>query len=393
MKVLIYNSSARGSGQFVRSLKVAQVITNSFRDARCVILAGNSRVERPVPDRTLIPAMPQIRKSRDGTYCLSSLNEIRSTTSLPSVTEAFAVRRLLIQSTIDQYDPDVFLVDSRPAGLNGELQDVLGQLARTSKCRTVLMLRDIVDEPGLVTRRWAQDGTYRLIDEAYEDVVIWGDEQIFDAVAAYGLSARRDKVAYLGYLGSPRLAVTDSDAGDGASPSGRILFTVGGGFDGSGIIETVCAYIKRTSSSDHCLSFTIVLGAHSPIAISDLLARYGGPCRDAEVYSYVPGLEGLISKAAVVVTMCGYNTLVELIERNKRIIAIPSSLGAEQAMRARILSSVYDGMWVIPERELTADALGQLVDSALRSPRPSTQIGMNGAANLTAFLGRRAHAL
>jgi len=390
VKVLAYNSSARGAGQFVRSLKIARVITDSFANARCVILAGNSRVERSVPDRTSIVPMPQIRKSIDGDYLLGPINAARPAPLPGNVAEAFALRRQIIQSTIDEYDPDVFLVDSRPKGLNDELLDVLRQLTRTSRCRTVLMLRDIVDDPALVTRRWVEHGTYRMIDEVYDDVVIWGDEHTFDAVAAYRLSAFQEKVTYLGYLGGGVLPVFGQlDRDEATEASGRVLVTVGGGFDGGGIIRTVYDYNSRTSSAYPPLNFTIVLGAHSPDTIADLFESDRRPYRSIEIYRHVPELEGLISEAAVVVSMCGYNTLLELLERRKKIIAIPRShSGAEQTMRANLLSGLYDGMWVVPQNELTVDALERSLSSALRSDRPKLQMEMTGAANLVAFLSR-----
>ncbi len=392
MKVLAYNSSARGYGQFVRSLKIAGVITGSFADARCMILVGNSRVERNVPDRTSIVPMPEIRKSIEGDYLLGSINPAGSVPLPGSVAEAFALRRQIIQSTIDEYAPDVFLVDSRPEGLNYELLHVLRQLTRTSKCRTVLMLRDIVDDPALVTRRWMEHGTYQMIDEVYDNVVIWGDEQTFDAVAAYRLSEFQEKVTYLGYLGGgvpPVFGPDRDEAAEAPGRVGRILVTVGGGFDGGGVIRTVYDFISRASSADPPLNFTIVLGAHSPGTIADLFEHHRWPCRSIEVYRHVPELEGLISEAAVVVSMCGYNTLLELIERKKKIIAIPRShSGAEQTMRANLLSSLYDGMWVVPQNELTVDALERSLISALRSGRPRLQMEMTGAANLVAFLSR-----
>lgn len=390
MKVLAYNSSARGYGQFVRSLKIARVITDSFADARCVILAGNSRVERSVPDRTSIVPMPEIRKSIDGDYLLGPIN-VAGPVPLPgNVAEAFALRKRIIQATIDEYAPDVFLVDSRPKGLNDELLDVLWQLTRTSKCRTVLMLRDIVDDPALVTRRWREHGTYRMIDEVYDDVLIWGDEQTFNAVAAYRLSAFQEKVTYLGYLGGCVLPIepNQDEPAEPADRVGRILVTVGGGFDGDGIIRTVYDLITRASSAYPPLDFTIVLGAHSPGTIVDLFEHDQRLCH-VEVYRHVPGLECLISEAPVVVSMCGYNTLLELIERRKKIIAIPRShSGAEQTMRADLLSSLYDGMWVVPQNKLTVDALERSLVSALRSDPPKLQMKMTGANNLVAFLSR-----
>lgn len=333
--------------------------------------------------------MPQIRKSSDGDYVLVPLQPAGSTPQPSCPTEAFAIRKRIIRSTIKEFDPDVFLVDFRAAGLNGELLEVLWQISAWSKCKTVLVLRDIMDDPNLVIRSWTNQGIYRLIDKAYDKVVVFGNESIFDAIESYQLSPARSKVFYLGYLGSPGFSACDLNPSEPGGASRHVLITVGGGFDGGGIIQTVCEYIIRTSHQNQQLSFTVVLGANSTLSISDLFERYHDLSRNTQVYGYVSSLDCLIAKADVVVSMCGYNTLIELIERGKKIIAIPRTHhGSEQIMRASLLSRVYDGMWVIPENELTPERLETEIEIALMGPSPTVQMEMTGARNLIAFLKR-----
>jgi predicted glycosyltransferase len=370
----------------VRSLKIAEVITNAFPDARCVILAGNSCVERHLPTRTDVVRMPEIRKSKGGDYMLLPPSLAGSTPQPRCPSEAFTIRKKIIQSTIKQYDPDMFLVDSRPSGLNDELLEVLAQMSAWSECKTVLMLRDIVDEPKLVTTRWADQGIYKLIDEAYDKVVVFGNEWIFDAIESYQMSPFRAKVFYLGYIGSPGFSASGCHPSESSGGPKHILITVGGGFDGADIIQTVCEYISRTPQNQQ-LAFSVVLGNNSTLAISDLFERYVDLSRNTQVYGHVSALDSLICKADLVVSMCGYNTLIELIERGKKIIAIPRThSGSEQIMRASLLSNVYDGMWVIPEKELTVERLKVSIDRALMAPSPTVQMEMSGARNLIAFL-------
>jgi predicted glycosyltransferase len=371
----------------VRSLKIAEIITKAFPDARCVILAGNSFLAKHIPARTDVIRMPEIRKSIGGDYMLVPLKPSVATPQPNCSSEAFAIRKRIIRATIAEYDPDVFLVDSRPAGLNGELLEVLEQMAVGSKCKAVLMLRDIVDEPNLVIERWTDQGTYKLINEAYDKVVVFGNESIFNAIERYQMSAFREKVVYLGYLGSPGFSASDCDASElGGTPT-HVLVTVGGGFDGGSIIETMCEYISNASHRNQQPGFSVVLGSNSTLTISHLIERYSDMPRNTQVYRHVRCLDHLIAKAQIVVSMCGYNTLIELIERRKKIIAIPRThSGSEQTMRASLLDRIYDGMWVIPQKELTAERLGRMVGSALTAPQPKVQMEMSGARNLVTFL-------
>ena len=72
MRILLYNSGARGIGQYVRSLKIAEFLVSSLPDSSCRILAGNSIVERSLPENTDVVALPQISKSLDGRYLLKT---------------------------------------------------------------------------------------------------------------------------------------------------------------------------------------------------------------------------------------------------------------------------------------------------------------------------------
>ena len=174
MRVLLYNSSARGTGQFIRSIKVAQVITESFDHSVVEILAGNCIVPRALPPRTTVVALPQISKSIDGEYVSSGA----------SVDSAFKKRSAAISEAIKRFGPDYFFVDSRPLGLRDELRDVLLQLQET-KCRSILLLRDIVDDSQIVKNQWDQAGWYQAVRALYQNVLILGEKDLYDAVHEY----------------------------------------------------------------------------------------------------------------------------------------------------------------------------------------------------------------
>jgi predicted glycosyltransferase len=168
--------------------------------------------------------------------------------------------------------------------------------------------------------------------------------------------------------------------------AGHILVTVGGGFDGDTIIKTVCAYINDSFSSDHTLSYTIVLGSNSPLKISTLFEHYKNIIHNTQIVSHVESLEQFIAKAELVISMCGYNTFTELIGSNKKIIAIPRChSGKEQLIRANTFAQFYDGIWVLPEKNLNFERLDSLIRCAISSPHPKRRIQMRGNENLVAF--------
>lgn len=387
MRILTYNSSARGAGQYVRSLKLARIVVDSSCEAQVVILAGNSVVERQVPARTEIVALPQVWKTAQGAYVANSSGRPAPQNQCRDLSETFALRRQIIRSTLENFQPDLFLVDSRPLGLNGELAEFLELRSLVPRCRNVLALRDIVDEPRLVTERWSSDGTYTFISNHYDKVVVFGEEGAFDAVAHYELSEARQKIRYLGFLGSSKPIRAYSVGTQSAPARNTVLVTVGGGYDGAAIIETVCRYINGGSHETQQLRFTIVLGSNSPLSASRLLAQYPLIRRNTVICGHVNNLDDLISEAHVVVSMCGYNTLFELVQRMKKVIGIPRSYtGSEQLLRADVIRHLYDGLWVLPENQLTPDKLERLMGQVMAAPPPNTHLPMTGSTNFVAFL-------
>src|SRR5438045_887962 len=150
------------------------------------------------------------------------------------------LRRDLLASVARHFRPRLLIVDNVPGGLRGELIPTLRYLKSIS-CRLVLGLRDIVDEPELVRRAWALDGSYELLEDLYDRILVYGQREIFDVPTEYAFSAAAAaKTTFVGYLGRARGARTREQVryslGVG---SGRVaLVMVGGGEDGYELLRT-----------------------------------------------------------------------------------------------------------------------------------------------------------
>jgi predicted glycosyltransferase len=366
-------------------MKIAEFITLSVPDSSCRILAGNSVVERSLPRNTDVVGLPQIVKSLDGAYSLRTGEEHSFKSDLAGLSKAFAIRRQIIDSTIDSYAPDILLVDSRPSGLGGELIEPLSRVS-SLRCKLVLLQRDIVDAPLETVRKWQDEGVYSLIQTLYDSAVFLGEQSFFDALLEYQLQPYKDKVFHLGFLGNPGFESAYSMFRTPSSKK-RVLVTVGGGYDGSEIIKTVCALLVDNTENMGDLVFTIVLGANSPCTSAEIGGQLQGAAADVEVVKHVCDLTSRIMEADLVISMCGYNTLFELIEAQKKIIAVPRGhSGYEQSLRACLLGGTYDGLWVIPQDEFSPKKLAIAIADALEAPPPVVRIPMNGAANLVTHL-------
>ncbi len=79
------------------------------------------------------------------------------------------------------FRPDILLVDHMPHGAMGELRPALEALRRiVPKARVVLGLRDIIDAPEVVRRRWQMEGAYEAMQRFYDLVIVYGSRDVFD---------------------------------------------------------------------------------------------------------------------------------------------------------------------------------------------------------------------
>src|SRR5262249_711107 len=73
--------------------------------------------------------------------------------------------------------------------------------------RIVLGLRDIIDAPDVVARRWQLEGAYEVMERYYDMVLVFGSREVFDLAREYRLPEPvQQRVCYCGYLCTPATA-------------------------------------------------------------------------------------------------------------------------------------------------------------------------------------------
>ena len=283
-------------------------------------------------------------------------------------------REALILKQVMNLRPDVLLVDHAPAGMNGELLSTLSLIRREMPgTRTILGLRDILDSPDAVRSIWESQGTHALIEEAYDDVFVYGSRSLFDISAAYGLSHRvARRVRYCGHVVEREFA----DVGDACGvcwsaerAGGRpvVLVTVGGGGDGRFLVQ---AYLEALHRGHAAGAYSVVvLGPLMDRAEKAALMAMAEGRSDVEFVDVVVGLQGCVRAADLVVAMAGYNTCAEIVANRKKAVLVPRAAPrAEQRMRARLLADMGLGACVEPTSADLSGRIGVAVDAALASP-------------------------
>lgn len=385
-RMMMYSQDGFGLGHMRRTTSIANQIVRERPDAAILTMA-DSRLgqffETSANHDYL--KLPSIFKAGPGDW---------RAVSLPMPFEAVSgMRRELIRSAVMSYQPHVLLVDHMPHGAMGELLPTLDALrASGAPTRIVLGLRDILDAPEVVRRRWDVEGAYEAIERYYDSVLVYGKREVFDLAEQYGFSASvRERIRYTGYVCTPQTARYTARARAKYIPSGDtqtklIVAMAGGGADAYPMMRAMLDALPAISAQQK-VYLAIVAGPFMPAEQRrDLEARSRG--LPARVSISVNDPISYIEAADLTVAMAGYNTTMEILRSGKRAVLIPRrGPSAEQRMRARLFAERGWVEMIDPDELESANVAAQVCAALDRGPRMSAETrpdvdGINGSARM-----------
>ncbi len=380
-RVMLYSHDTFGLGHLRRSRLLATSITEADPTASALILTGS-----PVAGRFTFPRgvdhlrLPGVTKLADGSYASATMGtDIEATTSL---------RSGLIQSAVEQFDPDLLIVDKEPTGFRGELLPTLETLLAQGKTKMVLGLREVLDEPEVLASEWERKGAVEATERFYHDIWIYGLQSIYDPTQGLPLSAAaRARMHWTGYL---RRTVPEE-----ATPPDEpyILVTPGGGGDGETLVDLVLQAYERDPNlgPPAKIVYGPFLSGDTRRAFEERAMKLGGR---VDTNGFESEMETLLSGAQGVICMGGYNTFCEVLSFDKPAVILPRRVPRlEQYIRAskaeelglcRMLDEKRDG--------LTAEAMIAAI-AALPNQRPPSAAFVDGLLDGLDTVNARVRAL
>ena len=321
-RVVLYSHDTFGLGHLRRSRAIASALTQSGVAASAIILTGS-----PVAGRFTFPEsvdhvrLPGVKKLADGSYA--------SQTSGMDIDETTALRSAIIRTAIDEYEPDLLIVDKEPTGFRGELLPALNALRDQYQTRTILGLRDVLDEPEVLAREWERKGALEAAETLYDEVWVYGPKSVYDPTQGLALSKElRRRLHWTGYLRREIVDATD------VPEQPYVLITPGGGGDGAAMVNLVLsAYEQDPTLTPHAM---LVYG---PFLSGDVRAEFEARVARLEgrvtAVGFESKIEALFAGAEGVVCMGGYNTFCEVLSFDKRALIVPRTTPRlEQWIRA-----------------------------------------------------------
>jgi predicted glycosyltransferase len=384
MRFLFYSHDGLGLGHTRRHLAVATELAKKAPQAAILLATGSEDVVRHgLPRQIEVLKLPGLRKESNQKYgprrLRVSMDEIRN------------IRSALLLTTVKTFQPAVVLVDKHPFGASGELKSALKALARIGG-RPVLGLRDILDESRQVLAEWQPYKMQRRIAESYNQVLVYGDRAVFDPIKEYEFPPDLEaRTRFCGYVSSSthercleNFEWPFPNRNDRIRPV--VLATAGGGEDGFRTLET---FIRAASGAEW--QGVAVAGPMIPDGELAALEKLAHEHR-VVFRTFVPHLPALFHSLDALVTMGGYNTLVEAVSAGVRTICVPRvSPRAEQLMRAEAFERLGLLRMCHPAG-LTPALLGKAISNALSESsdglrkKAHATLRFDGAARAAAHL-------
>jgi predicted glycosyltransferase len=374
-RILMYTQDSFGLGHLRRATNIANALV-ARRPELCVLMVVDSPVApffdlAPNIDFVKLPTVVKIGAGVFRTGCLGvGYEDVR------------VMRANLIKEIVQRFVPDVALVDHMPGGANRELVPALRMIRRRGlPTRMVLGLRDIIDRPEVTRQVWRREGVYRAMERDYQRVLVYGSREVFPTASEYRVDAvMGERVQYCGYVCNMDAVEEPARVREklGLADEPIVVVMAGGGADAFELMKT---YLEsaRLLGERRAFATLMVTGPfmpeHERKALRERARELG-----VQVKTSVGDSLSQINAADVVVSMCGYNTMSEILRFAKRAIVVPrKGPSAEQTMRARLFAQ-QGWVDVVEPDAFSAGSLAAALDVALSgaSPRVRSPLALDG---------------
>ena len=365
MRVLILVTHLLGTGHLSRALTLAKAF--AAKDHDVTVISGGMPAPHLKTDGITLHQLPPVQS--DGTNFTTLLTPGKSTAD-----EAYLSHRT--QDILDAFhkqNPDLVITELFPFGRRVLRAEFLALLNAAKICEhpcTILSsIRDILAPPSKPAKA---EKTDNIIDRYYDGVLVHSNPNTTPLDQSWPVSDTLNaKLLYTGYV-APRPAGPHPDH----LGKGEIIVSAGGGSVGKPIFD--CA--AQAAQLDPSRKWRILIGGTHPEAeIARLQSLANGS--DLHVERARPDFRQLLYHAACSVSMCGYNTALDLLQAGTPSVFIPFDEGGEveQSLRAESLAK-NPSFNVLPSLELTPETLLDAIQTVQQAGRfESDALGFNGA--------------
>lgn len=377
MHVMIVVTHLLGTGHLSRVLTLAR----AFNGAGHTITVVSGGMPAPHLDDPNIALVQLLAVRSDGV----DFARLLGADGQPVTQKALAERQHVLLQQLHETTPDVLITELFPFGRR-ILRDEFGSLLAAARALRhppliCASIRDILAPPSKPQKAGYAD---QMIAGYYDAVLVHSDASITPLELSWPVSSvLAPKIHYTGFVAPPAPPAHPSAEG-----SDEIIVSAGGGDVGAQIFATALDAAKR----DKNRAWRLLLGGANADKRSAAMAKTAPP--NATIEPARPDFRQMLHHAAASISMCGYNTALDVLQTGCPAVFVPFDAGGEveQGIRANALAR-RPGIAVVRSAELTVDTMLRAVDAVTHMPRPAPlRSGLDGAATTVQLVSQMAGA-
>ena len=364
MKVMIVVTHLLGTGHLARALTLARAFS-AVGDNVTVVSGGKPA---PVLDRgdvTLVQLPPVASDGVDFSCLL--------TADGAPVTPAYLLdRQAALLGQLASFQPDVLITELFPFGrriLEVEFRALLATAkAQDTPPLICASIRDILAPPSKPKKATLAND---ILAAYYDAVLVHSDPKLTPLELSWPVSeTMRPKLHYTGFVAPPVAPQHPLSVG-----AGEVIVSAGGGDVGAHVYHAavqVSALIPQP--------VRVLVGGSDPAP--QIKALHRTATVPVIIEPARPDFRQMLHHAAASVSLCGYNTALDILQAGTPAVFVPFDEGneVEQGLRAAALAK-RDGIEVLGRMDLTPPALAAALARVIAAPaRTAGDIGFDGAA-------------
>jgi predicted glycosyltransferase len=375
MKVCIVVTHLLGTGHLSRALTLARAYNAQGHQA--TVISGGMPASQLNTDGVELVQLPAVRS--DGVNFARLLDQ----TGAEADEAHFSARIAMLIDTVIAQQPDVLITELFPFGrrtLKAEFTALLEAADALPKRPLICAsIRDILAPPSKPAKITLAN---EVVSQFYDAVLVHSDAEVTPLALSWPVSdALGEKLYYTGFVAPPIAQPHPEQLG-----LDEIIVSAGGGDVGAHVFDAALCAARQDR---HKRRWRLLLGGQDAAARSDKLML------DAPVNVIIeparPEFRQMLYHAAASVSLCGYNTALDVLQSGVRAVFVPFDAGneVEQGLRADALAQL-DGIAVLRTADLTAetllDALTDVLQAPKRAPRADGFDGANETVEITQTL-------
>jgi len=364
MKVMIVVTHLLGTGHLARALTLARAYLTAGHSV--TVASGGMPVAQLDRSDVEILQLPPVRS--DGVDFSVLLDD----QGAPASDMMMAKRTTYLLDHLHKQNPDVLITELFPFGrriLRAEFEALLSA-ARQLPHRPLICasIRDILAPPSKPKKAALAD---TFVDTFYDIVAVHSDPAVTPLELSWPVSdILKPRLRYTGFVAPEAPSPHPEKAG-----TDEVIVSAGGGDVGGSLFAAAIGAAQGNTKQQWRI---LVGGADAQSRCAEM--SHTAP-ENVMIEPARPDFRAMLHHAKASVSMCGYNTALDILQTGCPAVFVPFDAGGEveQGLRADALAKM-PGIAVLRSADLTPALLSQALQSAIRSPRRAPrQTGFNGA--------------